>query len=372
MAKSLKDIVKGVKSSKTDTGKLGKDPGVDYEPKAGDEQKFVKKHSVEKHADRVGNDEHVYKGGTKEAPYKKQKDGVYEEIEQVDEVSKKTAMSAYQSASFVDSEHPKQDAIRGHIERKWGKEMGKHADAHAHVSNYGRNEPGKRAGDSFRHQDKLTGYGSKTKAGRISKSGTMNKQDQKYNASAIKNRLGKHTKPNLPEGIELDEVLTKSTTAGETIHDFVHSKDKKFSGDSKKQRIKRALGAYYAKQNEEVGESDENFNEGYAIQPLLGSSDIAKHKTNDTGEEVDMVRTELKAIANKTMHMLASMPKDVHIEPWVQAKIAQAKEMIGSVHDYVVYGDHDKPEEDEQTDLPMSTPTMFPNMASDNAAGINV
>lgn len=126
---------------------------------------------------------------------------VREEVEQVDEISKKTAMSAYQSASFVDSEHPKQDAIRGHIERKWGKKMGQHADAHAHVSNYGRNEPGKRAGDSLHHQDKLTGF-DKTKVGRISKSGTMNKQDQKYNASAIKKRLGTHTKPKLPEEVQ--------------------------------------------------------------------------------------------------------------------------------------------------------------------------
>jgi hypothetical protein len=54
------------------------------------------------------------------------------------------------------------------------------------------------------------------------------------------------------ESVELDEVLTKSTTAGETIDDFVHSKNKMFTGDSKAQRIKRALGAYYKKQNEET------------------------------------------------------------------------------------------------------------------------
>ena len=54
------------------------------------------------------------------------------------------------------------------------------------------------------------------------------------------------------ESVELDEVLTKSTTAGETIDDFVHSKNKMFAGDSKAQRIKRALGAYYKKQNEET------------------------------------------------------------------------------------------------------------------------
>lgn len=44
---------------------------------------------------------------------------------------------------------------------------------------------------------------------------------------------------------QLDEILTKKTPASEIISDFVHSDDPKFAGDTKKQRIKRALGAYY-------------------------------------------------------------------------------------------------------------------------------
>ena len=156
----------------------------------------------------------------------------------------------------------------------------------------------------------------------------------------------------------LDEVLTKSTSAGETISDFVHSDNPKFAGKSKEKRKKMALAAYYSKQNEDLA------------VPLLGSvhgsQDIAKYKTDDTQSEIDMVRAELKAIANKTMHMLSNMPADHHIEPWVQAKIAAAKEMIGSVHDYMMYSNENK--EDEQTDTPMT----FPNMANDSAAGINV
>ena len=70
-------------------------------------------------------------------------------------------------------------------------------------------------------------------------------------SNVIKNPPGTMVRKNM-ESVELDEVLTKSTTAGETIHDFVHSKNKMFAGDSKAQRIKRALGAYYKKQNEEV------------------------------------------------------------------------------------------------------------------------
>ena len=45
---------------------------------------------------------------------------------------------------------------------------------------------------------------------------------------------------------QVDEKLDPSMGAGEYIHDFVHSKNKKFSGKSKEERIKQALGAYYA------------------------------------------------------------------------------------------------------------------------------
>lgn len=44
---------------------------------------------------------------------------------------------------------------------------------------------------------------------------------------------------------DIQEVLSKSNTAGEVIHDIVHSKDVRFKGDTTKQRIKRALGIYY-------------------------------------------------------------------------------------------------------------------------------
>lgn len=43
----------------------------------------------------------------------------------------------------------------------------------------------------------------------------------------------------------LDEKLTKAMSAGDVISDFVHSKDPKFKGKSKKERQKMALGAYY-------------------------------------------------------------------------------------------------------------------------------
>jgi hypothetical protein len=55
----------------------------------------------------------------------------------------------------------------------------------------------------------------------------------------------------------INEVMKKDATAGDWIHDFVHSDNPKFDGKSTKERQKMALGAYYAKQNEEVEELDE-------------------------------------------------------------------------------------------------------------------
>ena len=49
---------------------------------------------------------------------------------------------------------------------------------------------------------------------------------------------------------QLDEVITKATPAGKVISDFVKSDNPKFAGKSKKERIKMALGAYYAKHPE--------------------------------------------------------------------------------------------------------------------------
>jgi len=49
----------------------------------------------------------------------------------------------------------------------------------------------------------------------------------------------------------LEEKLSADDDAGVWISDFVKSDDARFEGKSKKERIKMALGAYYAAQNEE-------------------------------------------------------------------------------------------------------------------------
>jgi hypothetical protein len=67
MPNNLSDILKGVKKSTTVALTTGNIPGVDYADKMKDSRDFVAMHSVEKHADRVGNGDDVYKGSTKKA-----------------------------------------------------------------------------------------------------------------------------------------------------------------------------------------------------------------------------------------------------------------------------------------------------------------
>lgn len=81
----------------------------------------------------------------------------------------------------------------------------------------------------------------------------------------------------------VNEVLSKDQPAGKWISDFVKSDDPKFSGDTKKQRIKRALGAYYsAKRNEST---DYSFFAQYV----------------DLSEEAEVVKTGAKEIKHDNM-----------------------------------------------------------------------
>jgi hypothetical protein len=111
--------------------------------------------------------------------------------------------------------------------------------------------------------------------------------------------------------------------------------------------------------NKQVRKHVKKMDEDLAVPLLQGDHD----------EGVEMVKAELKALANKAMHLVMQMPESMHVEPWCQAKIAQAKSMVSDVHDYMIYGDHK--DEDEQVDTPMdmtsaSNPTnSLPNMSVD-------
>jgi hypothetical protein len=247
MAKLLRQIVKkdtslkGVKSSSVDDGSTGSDPGVDYDPKAPDDQKFVKLHKTEKHADRVGNGDDVYKGSTKYSMNDKRM-------------------------------------------KNFGHAKGKDESVY----------------ESKKMECEACG---KMYEGAKCECGWMPKKDKKL----------------LLGGKKLDEVITKKTPTGEVIKDFVHSKNPKFAGKSKEERIRMALGAKYSMMRKEDIDEAKNY--------------------DDTEEEVSMVTTELRAIIAKSEELLKKMPSGMHIEPWVQAKVAMAKASIGSIHDYILYKD---------------------------------
>lgn len=193
----------------------------------------------------------------------------------------------------------------------------------------------------------------------------LNNRESGIRTASMKKNASKYVKVPATEEV-VSEVLTKSTTAGETISDFVHSKNPQFTGKSKDKRKQMALAAYYAKQNEETdpGFAKDSIKEWNAVEPLLGGDQPPR---GGSDEAVEMVKAELKALANKAMHLVTQMPNSMHVEPWCQAKIATAKELVSSVHDYMIYADH-KDEEDEQ----MAAPITLPNMSVDVNTGQNV
>lgn len=78
----------------------------------------------------------------------------------------------------------------------------------------------------------------------VNMSASNYKGDAKKVAKRIKG-IGAATQKMKEEVEQVDEVITKKTPTGEVIKDFVHSKNPKFKGKSKKERIRMALGAKY-------------------------------------------------------------------------------------------------------------------------------
>jgi hypothetical protein len=118
--------------------------------------------------------------------------------EQIDEVSKKLAFKAVRSGSGGDPDydHPKKDAIKDAIGRKWGPEAKKHADD-ADEGKERLRAPGK--------WNRLKNDMMSTSS-RVSASGKKNKQDVASTKRNIRSRLGTHPKPgHLPEET-LDEA----------------------------------------------------------------------------------------------------------------------------------------------------------------------
>jgi hypothetical protein len=434
MAKTLKDILNGVKASKVVPGSTGKDPGVDYAPKAPNEQEFVKLHKTEKHSDRVGNGDDVYQA-----------------------TNVKPALS-----DSKETNHGRKN-IKDSESVNEAKKVGDEVDV----------SPSKNNPD----------FKSKATVKFVGKGYSVAK-DKSGKQYTIKHEANETAKCNMTEeGVScpvhemadcstpkktLKEVLTKKTSAGEIIKDFRKSKDRKFAGKSGEERQRMALGAYYSmhpekskKTNEEVehitevnhreygakgkmhpdmakgmdvgmhtdfyqhgtgdkgygmvtkndgktvhvrskartgtlgkthkftvtphlGEETEGFNSGalHGVGSTEMSEDLAVPLLggSDGDESAEMAKTQLRALANKALHLAMQLGDEQIIEPWVQAKIAVAKDHVSAVHDYMVYGDHSKDkEEDEQTapydgsiDMTGAPRNTFPDFSVDVNTGRNV
>jgi len=154
----------------------------------------------------------------------------------------------------------------------------------------------------------------------------LNKYKDKNNDARIVAK-----KPMKEDAEQVDEVLTKKTPIGTWISDFVHSKNPKFAGKSKKERMKQAMGAYYAKQR----------NEALSIEEAA----------EDDWEGL-MAKTELSALRDKADKLISMINDSDDLEAWVQSKISYAKVQLDGVYDYMTYsGEHKSsaPEVADQT-----------------------
>jgi len=332
MAKSLKDVLNGTRASKMKSGVPGTDPGVDYMPKAGDSAKFAAKHEIEKHESRSGNGDDVFDGSnvkySLDTPQNSKMGRNKEESKKVYEASET------EEAKCNHTPKGKSCPVHGLAECMSAGKINEDSGFKDALPQIVKDIKAKKSAQQLRqthgtHYKRIANAASNVHGPNYTRAHLL---DVAQNA--------------MKEEVELDEVLTKDTPAGKWIKDFVDSDNQKFAGKSKEERTKQALAAYYSKQR----------NEDLAV-PLLGGDD----NDDDKSEELEMVKAELKALANKATHLTMNMPHNMHIEPWVQAKIAQAKGMVNDVHDYMIYGDHDKDEEA----APMDTPMTFPGMSVD-------
>jgi len=230
MAKSLKDILAGVKSSKKE--KLDLSNIHDYHSKDGED--FIAKHEIEKHADRVGNGDEVYKGKTKEADYKKQSKGVYEEAS-CNHTNEGTYCEMHGDKTCPDyNDDKKGKSKKLLLDKKKNVEEG--------IRPMGRTDSAykdnpRRLSNEYPKSFKQPGTPSKSDLRSI-----VNK--------AISGKSITKLPPGKAKGIKeeyIEEKLTAKNPASKWIHDFVHSDNPKFAGKSSKERQQMALGAYYGK-----------------------------------------------------------------------------------------------------------------------------
>jgi hypothetical protein len=434
MAKQLKDILAGVKSSKIVPGSTGSDPGVDYAPKAPNEQKFVKKHSTEKHADRVGNGDDVYQAtNVKHSQvadvkhgYKKPEDKKVNEAKEQAKCNMTEAGTSCPVHEMADcsksktlkevitKKTPAGEVIKDFQKSDNPKFAGKSQEKRkqmALAAYYAkqRNEEVESVDEAGSKQGYQSWPGTKKKAFFTNKA--MSDETAKWKARKDKERAEREAAAKQRnEEVELDED-TMSVRDANKLQDKHASaaQHARKAGDKKaynahmqhaasiedkviQSRSGSTIAGKSLKAKSEklfkdhpygIKEETEGFNSG--AEHGIGSAETIKEDLampllgGGDDESAEMAKTQLRALANKALHLAMQLSDDQVVEPWVQSKIAVAKDHVTAVHDYMVYGDHSKDKEDEQTapydgsiDMSGSPRDTFPNFSVDVNTGRNV
>ena len=222
--------------SKTGPGSTGTDPGVDYKPKAGDEDEFVAKHSTQRWDHRDDNPVDFATKGVKyslDTPQNSRMGNNETQSKAAEFVPAREETEVNEGGWERSGSHEKdnRDDRNDEAYKKWKKAMAKKpAKKPAPVKEAELPCNHTKAGVACEKHGKTLCPGTKTAA---------EKQMSKLKEGTLS---------------VIKAVIAEKADASATIHDFVHSDNKMFDGDSKKQRIHRALGAYYAKQNEDLDE----------------------------------------------------------------------------------------------------------------------
>lgn len=314
MPKLLKDILNGVKKSKIVPGSTGSDPGVDYAPKAPNEQEFVKKHEREKHEDRVGNGDDIYQATN---------------IKHSQNDEPKHGYKKPQDKNVNEAKLSPEDFMKG--ARRAG--TGSDEDLKSSMNR------------------KRSGPGSRT--------------IKKLDREELKRREVKEAaKCNMTEeGVSCP------------VHEMADcSKATKTLREVAKNPYAIGMAAAMKSTGDKPPLAKSTIVKAHDIAKSIKKEDLAGGNDND--ESAEMAKTQLRALANKALHLAMQLGDEQVVEPWVQAKIAVAKDNVTAVHDYMVYGEHSKDKENEQTapyeggiDMSGAPRNSYPDFSADVNTG---
>jgi len=252
-----------------------------YKPKAGDEQKFKDKHVVvksklskptENEAQFTAPAVKVYKRGPTHG-YDQGKD------EEVYEAADQTPPFAPSKSTFKKAKNPNRtpmDSVKALAQKGMKTKTNEEVEGLEEMDK-SQTPPGRDGGEQFAPGPKVS---KKTI-----------KAVQKDPAKHLSDLFTKqYAKKKMKEEVEqIDEKLKASDPTSTWIHDFVHSKNKKFAGKSKEQRINMALGAKYAKEDYDF--SDEEL---VLLEAAEGAKSLYMQHHKDSMDMLKKISSALK------------------------------------------------------------------------------